>query len=401
MSTAEAGPVRTARRAVRVACGLLLALLLAACQQDSPPAAKMTSPPTAGATTPGASGSASPAVTGSSTPASVSSTASSGTASSGTATAGHSPTRGGRRVVPAGLTELVPGHNRVDADRINLVFAGWGWPDTKRLRATALLDLGWDGHVHLVDRAGQIAADGTEPIIGIFGIEPWRSHRDTFNVWLTDRSPAKPNSWLDVDPSQQVGDLPDLAIVTLAYDSGIRSVSGSTSNFFLPDFPSKPMLRRTDDQPFAGVLVDVSSKNPSGSAVVAAHELGHALFGLNDEYIGVDKADTTKHPDQWPACAASEKSARAWWGKLIGRYDPMVDIWAEELALVGQPLAPGRLDFTRDETRVTLVPGGCFGTKGSFRPTQDSLMMHNLPALGLVNTAWANRILALWHGTAG
>lgn len=299
------------------------------------------------------------------------------------------------------MTELIPGHNRVDADRINLVFAGWGWSDTKRLRSTALVHLGWDGHVKLANLSGEIVPNGTIPIIGIFGIEPWRSNRDKFNIWITDRTPAKPKSWLLASQVAPVVDLPDLVMITLALDGGVVSQTGLGQDFFIPDFPSRPTLRRKDDQPFSNAVVNVSSKDPSNSAIESAHELGHALFGLNDEYIGVDKADTTKHPDQWPACAASEKSARAWWGKLIGRYDPMVDIWAEELALVGQPLAPGRLDFTRDETRVTLVPGGCFGTKGSFRPTQDSLMMHNLPALGLVNTAWANRILALWHGTAG
>ena len=173
---------------------------------------------------------------------------------------------------------------------------------------------------------------------------------------------------------------------------GITSVSGIDSQFFDPE-----PLRRLDDDPFANVMVNVEPWDQVASLRLAPHELGHALFGLTDEYIGRVGGDGVPRRDTWPSCAQSLDTARSWWASDLGEYDPMIDIWIEEMqsAGLGHTFEP---DALRDENRTDYIAGGCFGEPGSFRSAEDTLMGLRSPAFGVTNRRWAERILALWSG---
>jgi hypothetical protein len=302
---------------------------------------------------------------------------------------------------PDGLVPLVADHNDLSADRINLIIAPWGWDDVDKFRDVAWLYLGWDQRAQLInddgypisgaDRAGSAQ-------LGLFGIEPYRSNRDKFNVWITDISPPGPAVWLNSDDLPFA--LPDQSIVTLAKDPdrefpGISSLAGQDTAFALQETPA-----RTGTDSVANAMIFVRSSFPASAMLDLPHELGHALFGLADEYVGRVGLEDPGEPrvDIWPSCAANIATAQRWWGDLVGEYDPMVDVWAAEMTAAGFSYLVGDIEELRDLVRIDYVEGGCFGDPGSIRATEDSLMGFNQPAFGLTNRRAADAILELWEG---
>ncbi len=306
----------------------------------------------------------------------------------------------GEQVPGEPLWALVAG-NDLDADRINLVFAPWGWEDREAFEAVAAAQLSWDGDAFLIAEDGNVTADGVSAIgaqLGVFAIEPWRSSRDRFNAWVTDVEPDTPVTWVNqVDPPF---DLPDQVVVVLALDAHrfnpeLTSVTGFDVHFVGPGLVGRPV----DDDPFANLTVVVDSRFTAAGLAEVPHELGHAMFNLPDEYVGQQLGfDGREDLSSWPSCAENQTEADAWWGDLLGDVDPMVQIWHEEMEQAGFPL--GDPDALAEAVVVADVQQGCYGVEGSYRATFDSLMNNNIPVLGSVNRRWAEEILDLWEGAA-
>ena len=150
-------------------------------------------------------------------------------------------------------------------------------------------------------------------------------------------------------------------------------------------------------QPFANVVVVLPEQFPAAGVVDLAHEVGHAMFALADEYVGeVLGYDGREDLSSWPTCAEDREEAEAWWGDVIGGVDPMMDIWHGEMAQAGFPLQDP--DTWRVAIAVGLVDGGCYGVAGSYRATADSLMNSSIPVMGTQNRRWAEQVLELWAG---
>jgi len=302
--------------------------------------------------------------------------------------------------IPAGLEELVAGHNRLDADRINLVFSPWGWEDNQRFRRVVEQYVNWDGHVQMVDGDGLLDPGGTDAALGLFSFDPFRSNRHLFNVWITEIEPPAPVLWLNATEPEPF-DLPDMSIITLALDPesefpGIGSRAGN-QEVFASNVDAAP--QRAGDDSVANVMVAVGSDYPPVKSIEMIHELGHALFGFADEYVGrVGNDEGSPRLDFFPSCPASRETAEAWWGETLGEYDPQIDIWAQEMAAGGATFAWDDIEYFRDLVRTDLIEGGCFGVEGSFRSAEDTLMGFNQWAMGLPNRQRAEDILALWTG---
>lgn len=303
---------------------------------------------------------------------------------------------------PEGLEELIPGHNDLAADRINLIFAPWGWDRSDRFRAVAELYVGWDQRAQLInaDGYGVTGAERAESAeLGLFGFEPFRSNRDKFNIWITDVSPPGPALWLNSDDVPF--SLPDQSIVTLALDPdrqipGISSVAGLDTAFSLQEVP----VRNGTDS-VANAMIFVRSGYPASAMLDLPHELGHALFAFADEYVGrlgIEEVGLPARVDIWPSCAATRATAERWWADLVGGYDPMIDVWADELTAAGFGYLASDVERYRELNTTAYIDDGCFGDPGSVRSTEDSLMGFNLPAFGLTNRRSAERILGLWEG---
>ena len=189
-------------------------------------------------------------------------------------------------------------------------------------------------------------------------------------------------------------DVPDAVIVTLAVDWPYGAASGFTA-FVPPDLPdrSEPVIP-------VGLTMSIELSSPLwGNPQLLAHELGHAVFGLSDEYVG-QQLGYDGRPDlsSYPACAEDEDEATEWWGDQLGDLDPMFSIWMDELDAAGLGLPTDAEDDLRTRLAVSLVDGGCYGPAGSYRATTDSLMNSNIPVLGSVNSEWAEEVLNHYSG---
>ena len=304
----------------------------------------------------------------------------------------------GDQIPGMSLWALVEG-NDLDADRINLVFAPWGWDNDSDFLDFVSGVMSWSGNAYLIDETGWPTESSTAAFgawLGLFAIEPWRSARNQFNVWYTDVEPDTPVAWLNEgdDPFQLV----DKAVVTVALDADrfnpdLISVSGLDVFFVGPGPPERPL---TDD-PFANSVVVIDRSYPADGAVHIPHELGHALFNLADEYVGEELGfDGRSDLSSWPTCTEDLEEAEDWWGDLTDDVDDMLDIWDEEMDEAGFPL--GDLPTWEEDITVGAVDGGCYDVPGSVRATTDSLMNRNIPVLGSVNRRWAEQILDLWEG---
>jgi len=296
------------------------------------------------------------------------------------------------------LWALVPG-NDPDSDRINLVFASWGWGDHREFLNLVTGALSWGGAAYLIDDGGQVTdVDSTAvgAALGLFAIEPWRSSRGVFNVWYTDLEPETPVSWLNSEDHPFQVD--DVVVVTIAVDAerfnpDLTSVAGQDGTFVGPGAPERP----TSGNPFSHAVVLVDSAFPTAGLVDVAHELGHAMFNLPDEYVGERLGfDGREDLSSWPSCAEDAAEAEEWWGDLDGDVDPMLIVWAAEMDKAGFPI--GDIGLWSELIVVGVVDGGCYGVPGSARATLDSLMNTSMPVLGSVNRLWAEQVLRLWDG---
>lgn len=289
--------------------------------------------------------------------------------------------------------------NDLNADRINVVLAPWGWSDQSEFEAFVLDSLSWAGDAYLYDSDGVLTDDPGDAFgagMGVFGIEPWRSSRDKFNVWYTDVEPDTPVSWLNRNAVPFA--ISDLVIVAVAIDADrfnaeLTSVSGLDFHFDGPD----SLYRPPTGNPFAHSMVVVDSAFPAGALIDLPHELGHGLFGLSDEYVGERYGvDGGSNVSSWPSCASDPNEANLWWGDLIGSIDPMLEIWINEMETAGFPVPDP--EWWEGQVTVDAVHLGCYGVSGSARATIDSLMNSGIPVLGSVNRRWAESILDLWEG---
>ncbi len=297
--------------------------------------------------------------------------------------------------VPKKLRPLFGDHNDLDADRINLVLAASNWNDREAFIGYARTILTWDGEPLMLDfdlLPTEMPEAAVGLAFGVFSIEPWRSNRDLFNVWYLTKDVADPARFLNTD--REVSGLPHELVIFVTRDFEFDSVAGVQS-FLPPELP-----KRDGSQEFGDVILDVPSEVPYVAVTTLAHELGHAMFGLADEYVGdVFGYDGRLDLSSYPACAADWTEAESWWGDLEGDVDPMFDIWMDELEEAGLAYDDPYEQDLRESVAVTYVHGGCYDRPRSYRATVDSLMNGEIPVLGSVNRRFAERVLDLWEGS--
>jgi len=298
------------------------------------------------------------------------------------------------------LWALVPG-NDVDAGRINLVFAGWNWDDPDLFREVARHTLSWDGRAYLTENGFPAAPPDqwTGGALGVFAIEPFRSHLDWFNVWYTDLEPDHPQGWHL--PGDDPFDITETIVVTMAIDPETVDPYLTRSFAFAAEFfGTEPPVRPEAGFTFGHIVMKLDSDAPVRGMNEVAHELGHALFGLPDEYVGRQFGFDGRYDlSNWPSCAEDRAEAEAWWGDLVGEVDPMVDIWVDEMTRAGLWEAEDAAEFWGQKVAIGFVDGGCYGVPGSVRASEDSLMNGSIPVMGTVNRRWAEAILDLWDPT--
>lgn len=287
---------------------------------------------------------------------------------------------------------LVDGLNDRSAERINMVFVGDGFGSeteaTVREEAIRLLSL--DGSPTQIGRDGDVWDLGWGP----FAIEPFRSNIGRFNFWYLEgevglgTTPFDPPFGSNLLDPQALGLGSDVLLVLID-----RTPGRATGSF--PSFVDDVELDADAPRQLGSVHLPVPVGSEYDHAVLA-HELGHALFGLRDEYVEVEYEGVIAVHGP-PNCVRSREEAEEAWGSLAGELDPMFHRWTE--ALDAFDLNNEWVGASADRFTVGYVPGGCYGPEdaaGVIRPTVDSLMNSNVPVLGSVNRARAEAVLALW-----
>lgn len=310
------------------------------------------------------------------------------------------------QVINGEIFELIPGHNRASADRINVLFISSGLermangdrshmlPDLAEQMLTLDGPLGDDYDGVFRPESETV----TRLVWGPMAIEPLASHVDRFNFWYLPEEVADEESMLSsgFDRLGDLGfDLPNLHITAL-YNNVGRSVSDARGTSFETVEPDEvPPIGRVR---FGDARVWVTEFDPVGSATTLAHEWGHGLFGLRDEYYGFDDRPIVVG---YPNCAPDEATAMEWWGDLVGTTDP----FAEHVqAVSAERLGPWELDALGDvvaRTTIEISAGGCYSDFDSdevYRPSVDSLMNSEVPVFGAVNRERVQEVLDQFSG---
>lgn len=309
------------------------------------------------------------------------------------------------QVIDGEPLELVPGHNRRTADRINVLFVSSGLqqhldgdpanqlPELARTMLTIGGPRGLDLNEELVTEN----ETASRLLWGPMAIEPLASNLDRFNFWYLSDEVADEEGLLfgGSDSSGDAGfDLPNLQITAL-YNDGADTVSDArwtSFETFEPDVvPVRGQIRFGDSR------VWVPRYNPLNGVTTLAHEWGHSIFGLRDEYYGFDDRGISAG---FPNCAPDIESAERWWGDVIGEVDPFVD---EVIAIQDE-----RLEFSEfindglvERTAVEITAGGCYSDFGStevYRPSVDSLMNSEVPVFGVINRRRVQEVLSRFSG---
>ncbi len=296
---------------------------------------------------------------------------------------------------PDGLRPLVDGHNRIDEQRINLIFVRHNFPDDFDWVTYARQLLTWDGPV-IVGPLGPVEdpKDGFDLTYGPFSIEPFRSTRDAFNVWYYDEPTPEPATWGTLGEQFPV-DIDNSLIIALAWQWPYSASAG------VPDFVP-PELPAAGVDVFDGVILPVWGSEADATDATLAHELSHAVFGLADKYVFDQKGpDDRTNFTFYPACAADRDEAEEFFGDQVGEVPAAFEQYLAERRASGIDF--GEWAIPEEELRqmitVDYVPDGCFGPEGAGRRSTLGGLMYNeyeLPVLGAVNLRWAERVLEAW-----
>ena len=307
----------------------------------------------------------------------------------------------------------------LNADKINLVFScDTTFKSTTDCKTSITSMMSWDGQPRPSDWSGKTTANNRANTVeyGTFAIEPYKSNRDKFNILYVDNLVDNFNKILLLDNIKDSGVDNKSTIIIRLHNISARSFA------YFPDYGPKANLTKADmnfqtnlNRENYGVVeqyIGVNGNDTLQSGKVIAHELGHALFGLKDEY-SEPKSLITSY--SYPNCQQTQSSAISDWtaitglnqAQLDGKVDQAYYDWVNEqkkYSYYSTNLASGNFQVGRRESDFKTsytVKGGCFGPENgpAIKPTPFSLMSNNSPVMGTVNRARAQSILNLFGGT--
>ncbi len=253
--------------------------------------------------------------------------------------------------------ELIPRYNRLELNRINLLFLGMGYQNQQRL--VSLL---------------QEVIDLNSNKEGFFSIEPFKSNKNKFNVWYSI-SPDQPEGRVAllalkeklIAACNETMSLPHLYVITYSNKPsyagrvGVGDPEGGTATIFWEEKNEKSIKIREDHK------------------YVFLHEFGaHAFARLYDEYVAPSNESYSER-----------KRASDNINCFVGSYEECLAAspWQD---LIGRGCGdPQKLDCLADDPDAYREVGcyeGCrlFST-GAFRPHRESVLTFQNAFLGLMH----------------
>jgi hypothetical protein len=258
--------------------------------------------------------------------------------------------------------------------------------------------------------------------IGLFAGEPIKSNKNKFQLYVIDKRMSSISSTYTFAQAKKLGiDTNQATVININTVNGVGSTNASRFKDIIN--PTKSQFsdaRGIADS--AGVINlfygNSMQSNKSSTLNTLNHEIGHAMFGLTDEYIvNSDRADTKFG---YPNCATPENRDK-WWPELVGKNyiglkDPFYDEVANYYKTIPSPITGYNNYLEYINSKKMFLPeyyamrdnikGGCFGpdtgagVKEVFRPTMASTMNTNAGIWGPVNRKRVEQILNLVSGKA-
>ncbi len=221
------------------------------------------------------------------------------------------------------------------ARKINIAFIGVGFKDYSELKTEILKMLNYD------------ESSGKE---GFLSLEPIKNYKQKFNFYMLNSKNEIP-----IGPSAFFNDWPGF--------TGEPDFQKAISFAAKCDVAKyKVILSRENYRSYASGGIVTLSMATGTPGLTLAHELGHSIFHLADEYVEPRIGNNPHEPN----CAPTEEIARQWWGDLVGKPD---------------------IGFFK----------GCSYIPDNIRPTDFSLMGNmggRKPTYGQVNSRYIEQILS-------
>jgi hypothetical protein len=287
------------------------------------------------------------------------------------------------------LNEVIPNHNVISDDRINLVFTTVDDdPRYAQFVGDNLIELiGWNG-VYLAQESSLSKA---KLQYNFFATDPIRDYKNRFNIWFVPNTP-------EIYPTLQVIQKSKLRNrVDITFDNsccgGLASKwgrNGQSLESFTPE-TNNPTFKSVVDIQFPINSIDYIST----TGKTLTHELGHALFRFADEYYIPDyykdredryynkiKLDIlTQETNLSANCALNNNEGRAKWAKHIGSTDPMVYEIQQDHINTGiedkQKIEDYKVDYYPVLFCVNRVQNDEADKIGIIVPTRNSIMANN------------------------
>jgi hypothetical protein len=296
----------------------------------------------------------------------------------------------GRRlqVIDTTVDELVPGHNLAGSDRVNLVITGGGWESVDRLAEVARV-------LFHPDAEPILSRDGSQLWWPPFTVEPLASNGYRFNLWLLPDQIDLPGIVQGDGVESKVAvafELEDASFIHLQADPVLQGGIAELPSFW----QSVTVPHPTDEVLLGSANQFIDPAEPFAAAQGIAHELGHSLFGLMDEY----QRDALAPKLGPPNCAEDQVQANNWWGDLVDDVDPQLATYRSALQRHG--LWTDQMEATLEDDLTVGFIDGWYRTiaQDAVIPTRRSLMNDNIPVFGSVNRRYAELVLQKWAGTA-
>lgn len=278
-------------------------------------------------------------------------------------------------------------NNDFSADRINLIFSY-----SNQIPENS--DLGVLTEKYLQSN-GQGAGSS---IFGFFTVSPYKENKNKFNIWVLNKlltDAQADNLATDVSLPSNSFNLQNVVPIYVAKSPVPNSRSYSTLAKSLQDIVTKKPKYFATGGVNRSYLYNSNGTVDLFAPETLAHELGHAIFGLTDEYV---EANSPFFVSQKPSCAIDQTMANKWWGNLNGTVDPFYDTFKNNRIALNMTYPP-----VTDITIGNITGAGCLSSvdSGQIRSSVNSMMNYHytLPVLGTVNTAHVNGILDLFSGT--
>jgi hypothetical protein len=279
------------------------------------------------------------------------------------------------------LKNVYPSINNIKADRINLILVGKGYRDMSSFLATARRDLAIDGK-EIID-----PNSFDKVLYGLFAIEPFKGNISKFNIWFyPEQITTDPIAFIQNQRNKANRSENDFGLKYASYII-FTNPEAELNSFAFPSniLPKQPINK--ENIIFGSTNVARYPNIADGMAVVA-HELGHSLFNLRDEYVRTGPTLTDKYGFN---IAPSLSEAKVLWGGVENQIDPFYYEWKEKRKNAGywidktQPVLIGEDKITKEsiytwqpseeDMRVGYFEGGGVTTTGiSWRPTMTSIM---------------------------